>query len=197
MNIINDGTRNRSKRKTLFILAIFAFIIILIYNIFLLIISDYDNNDATGVLGIKAYIITTESMSPSLKKGDVVLIKQEDKIKVGDIITFNQNGTGEIITHRVTRIEENGYITKGDSNVDEDSKIVRQEDIQGKEILRIPWLGKYIEELKKIRYLFIILIIIITIALHKKRLNRKKVVRRIKKEVEDRKYSEESENSSN
>ncbi len=192
-----DIIKEKNKKRTILAFAVFAVLIILIYNIFLLIISDYDNNDAAGIFGIKAYVITTESMNPTLKKGDLILIKQCKNVKVGDIITFNQKETGEIITHRITRIEENGYITKGDDNSNEDSKIVKKEEIQGKEIIKIPWIGQYIEELKKIRYMFIIFIIIITGTLYKKRKNRKKVVRRIKKEIEDKKRSKESENTSN
>lgn len=187
--------KNSKKNKTYKIIAslVFAMLVIMIYNIFLLILSNYDEGEAATILGFKAYVITTESMSPNVNKGDIIIIKDNATLKVGDIITFKRNLTGETITHRISRITEEGYITKGDSNEEEDPSIVTKDEVQGKMILKINGLGRYIENLKKIRYIFIIIIIFITFILHKKRMSRKKIVRRIKKEKEDEKFNTESE----
>ena len=185
--------RKNHKKRNIIMLIIFAIAIILFYNIFLLIISNYDEENGKDVLGFRAYVIMTDSMNPTLKNGDIVIVHKDSKIEAGNIVTYKKQETSETITHRISRTTKDGYITKGDSNLNEDSNIISQDEIIGKVVLRLPFIGKYITSLKKIRYLFIILIIVLTLALHKKRTNRKKIVRRLKKESEDNKFKKEDE----
>ena len=51
-------------------------LIILIYNLILLVVSAMDNKNDISILGFKAYIITTNSMEPTIKIGDVVICKE-------------------------------------------------------------------------------------------------------------------------
>lgn len=92
--------------------------------------------------------ITSSSMWPALKRGDLVFIKGVDKkeeIKEGDIIVY-RNSIGFTI-HRVVKTNEKTVITKGDANNISDSPI-RYEEIIGKTLtlnqkpVRIPLLGK-------------------------------------------------------
>ena len=112
-------------------------LVILIYNILLVSISCMNKIDEFSLLGYQAYIITTNSMSPTINSGDVIIIKsaKEDDIKKGDVITFRKET--EVITHRVVNISENElkekqYTTKGDNNNLEDEQTVCSEDIKGK-----------------------------------------------------------------
>lgn len=91
--------------------------------------------------------ITSSSMWPSLKQGDLVLIKGiEDKseVKEGDIIVY-ENSKGFTI-HRVIKIYEDRVITKGDANNVADAP-VGFEEIIGRalvlkgEVFRVPMLG--------------------------------------------------------
>ena len=91
--------------------------------------------------------ITSSSMWPSLKKGDLILIKgisSKEEIKEGDIIVY-KNPKGFTI-HRVIQLNEETVITKGDANNTSDEAI-RYQDIIGKTVsynqkpLRIPLLG--------------------------------------------------------
>lgn len=91
--------------------------------------------------------ITSASMWPTLKKGDLVLIKGiEDKnnIELNDIVVY-RNEKGFTI-HRVVKLNENTLITKGDANNVNDSP-VEYNQIIGKILnfrnkpLRIPFLG--------------------------------------------------------
>ena len=91
--------------------------------------------------------ITSGSMWPALKKGDMVFIKgvqSKNEIAVGDIVVY-QNSQGFTI-HRVARLQEKQVITQGDANNVEDSP-VRYEDVVGKTVefrgkpFRIPMLG--------------------------------------------------------
>ena len=162
--------------------------IILIYNIILVAISSANKVNVINILGYKSYIIKTNSMEPTIKTNDVVITKmvKKEKIKKGDVITFLQDG--EVITHRITQIDENGeYATKGDNNNIEDTFKINYDNIEGKHIMTIPYLGKIIQALdNKIVFLIITLIvlifILITIQNQEKRENRRE-----KKKIEDRK----------
>src|SRR5689334_2455215 len=73
-------------------------------------------------LPYRAYTIETGSMAPTLPVGtEVVLTKTAaSKLKPGDIITFHAPPGGELVTHRIVRIERDGgkrvFVTKGDAN---------------------------------------------------------------------------------
>lgn len=91
--------------------------------------------------------ITSSSMWPVLKKGDMVFIKgigDKGEIMVGDIVVY-QNALGFTI-HRVEKLNEDTLVTKGDANNTSDSP-VQYEDVIGKTVhlgekpLRIPLLG--------------------------------------------------------
>lgn len=92
--------------------------------------------------------ITSESMWPELKKGDLVLIKgvkNKEDVKIGDIIVYrNQKG---FTIHRVIQISNDFIITKGDANNISDPP-VNYSEIIGKAVsygggtpFRIPSLG--------------------------------------------------------
>ena len=166
--------------------------IILIYNIILIALSSANKISVVNILGYKSYIIKTNSMEPTISINDVVITKKvkKEKIKKGDVITFLQDG--EVITHRITQIEDNGnYTTKGDNNNIEDTFKITYENIEGKHILTIPHLGKIVQALdNKIVFLIITLIILmfmfITILNQEKRENRRE-----KKKIEDKKRENE------
>lgn len=91
--------------------------------------------------------ITSGSMWPSLKRGDLILIKgvdSKEEISVGDIVIY-KNPKGFTI-HRVVRLNEDTFVTKGDANNVEDAP-VSYDEIIGKPLaiddkpLRIPFLG--------------------------------------------------------
>ncbi len=90
--------------------------------------------------------ITSGSMWPALKKGDIILIKGVDKseLEIGDIIVY-ENERGFTI-HRIVELDEKTLKTKGDANNISDSP-VEYEKIVGRTVnlfkkpFRIPKLG--------------------------------------------------------
>ncbi len=183
-----------NKRKTYmkFIKKVLEIIaIILIYNIILTNISS-ENKDESNLFGYKSYIIKTNSMEPTISVNDVVVTKKvkEEKIEEEDTITFKHKG--KTITHRITQIEEidgiRKYTTKGDNNNMEDTFKISYEDIEGKLVLIIPYLGVLIELLEnKIIFLIILLIILISILFVIQK-QEKKEIRREKKKIEKSKH---------
>ena len=91
--------------------------------------------------------ITSSSMWPALKKGDLVFIKgieNKEEIQKDDIVVYD-NAQGFTI-HRVVSLDENRLITKGDANNTTDqpisySKIVGKTLSFNNKVLRIPALG--------------------------------------------------------
>lgn len=162
--------------------------IIVIYNIVLMAISSANKINIINIFGYKSYIIKTNSMEPTISINDVVIAKKVKKqdIKKGDVITFLQEG--EVITHRITKIDENGdYTTKGDNNNIEDTFKITYDNIEGKHILTIPYLGKIIQILdNQIVFLIITLIVLIFIFIMIQN-QEKRENRREKKKIEDRK----------
>ena len=110
----------------------------------------------------KFYVVVSESMIPTLKTGDAILISTDDAtcstfncLKVGDIIVFEPNSRstdsqpGEILVHRVQAIgldADNQRVlrTKGDANPNSIETVdypITENQYVGKVIYVIPYLG--------------------------------------------------------
>lgn len=190
---------NKRKENAKFIKKVIEILaVILIYNIILIAISSENEVSLINMFGYKSYVIKTNSMEPTINVNDVVINKKvaKEEIVVGDVITFQKDG--EVITHRITKIEnesdETKYTTKGDNNNIEDTFKITYENIKGKHILTIPHLGKVVEILEN-KLLVLIILLIILIVMFVQLVNQeKKDNRREKKKIEDKKR-EENKNS--
>lgn len=126
-------TANNFKKGFLVVLEVFlVFMVIIVISL------------VSGLLKYSLSSIASNSMYPSLKKGDAIIIEklsdeEKKKITVGDIIVF-QDG-GHIITHRVVEVREGIYITKGDNNNTKDMSKKTKNDVIGIVRMRIPFLG--------------------------------------------------------
>lgn len=186
-----ESIKRRNKNRKRITKIIDVFLVILIYNVILVMFSCMNKIEQVNIFGYEAYIVTTDSMKPSISSGDVVIVKEveEQELDKGDIITFTKNG--ETNTHRITNIEEKEgekyYTTKGDNNNVEDSEKVKFSEIKGKQIITIPYLGKIINALEnKVIFLVIVLIILILYFLRIKQIE-KKENRREKEKIEEEK----------
>ena len=100
---------------------------------------------ALGIFPIKPVAIATGSMEKELYVGDVAIIKKcnANDIEEGDIIEYQMEGY--TVIHRVTKkTQKNGrftFTTKGDSNDTEDSEPVTQEQVIGKVIFKVRYIG--------------------------------------------------------
>lgn len=192
-NIDKIEKRNRRKRKIqkTFKRLFFVLLIIFLYNIFLITKTTLDNKETKGILGYKAYIITTDSMKPTIRTGDIVIIKniKEENLKIDDIITFKRDK--DIITHRLIEIQETEqgkrFITKGDNNNVKDLKEVLYNEIEGVKVLSIPKVGNLILALEDNTYIILIINVILIIYVNTKRAEEKRKIRREKKKIEDKK----------
>lgn len=119
------------------------------------------------------YTNVSTSMEPSIKKGDLVVVHKKNMLtyQVGDIVSYNGNYQGDnaIITHRISQIGGNVYITKGDNNPRPDSQALLPRNIIGKVVLVIPtlglWLVHFENPLSRVFFIFVPMILIIGIEL--------------------------------
>lgn len=92
-----------------------------------------------------ALVISTESMTGELNKGDAIVYEQYggETIAEETIIVFKINGSN--VVHRVVDIErvngQNRYFTKGDANEDKDAGYVTDAQIVGIVKWKIPYIG--------------------------------------------------------
>jgi len=91
--------------------------------------------------------VASGSMNPALEVGDLMIIQgvPASSIQVGDIIVFDKP-QGSRTIHRVTRIQTlpNGTIqfkTKGDANPNEDLQWIPEQNVHGRVIHRILYIG--------------------------------------------------------
>ena len=104
--------------------------------------------------------ITSGSMIPEIQVGEIVGIIHRQEYKENDIITYQVNNT-YFITHRIVKLINDGYITKGDANNVEDKEIVKKEQIKGKVIFHSKALGKVFQYKHYISIILILLLMLI------------------------------------
>ena len=102
---------------------------------------------APRFFGIDTYVVISGSMEPEFKTGGLIYTtKKVDpaNIEIGDAITFKMSES-TIATHRVIDIvDDNGvpkFQTKGDANEAPDANLVPYENVIGRALFDIPYLG--------------------------------------------------------
>ena len=178
---ISNKIKNKRMTKKIFKYIILNILIILF--IINLILSFEEN---THIFGIYMFNIVSESMEPTLKINDVVVVKkcEATQLQKGDIITFQQDG--RTISHRILDITKDKNIikfrTKGDNNEIPDSDLVPESQVYGKVVFSIKKIGKIISYIQNIRGLinivFFIIIVYILVSLRDKQKNTRKMKRK-------------------
>ena len=103
------------------------------------------------VAGHYMFIVLSGSMKPAFDTGSLVFVRPTtiEMIKEGDIITYRGLGEGkQLVSHRAVAIDstEDGIqiTTKGDANDAADPNPVTSNNLVGKVVLAIPYLGYFI-----------------------------------------------------
>lgn len=94
-------------------------------------------------LGWQPVVITSGSMSPLIRPGDVVLTVDDAAPEVGEVVTFvDPSRPDRLVTHRIVAVEEDGsYRTRGDANAVPDSTPVPSDNVLGRGRLLVPLVG--------------------------------------------------------
>ncbi len=104
-------------------------------------------------------VVLTGSMEPTIKSGEMIIIKEQTNYNVDDIVTYKED-RNFFVTHRIINKYENKYETKGDNNnlVDEP---IDKDQIEGKVIYHSKVCGFFILYLLKPITLIVIIIFIV------------------------------------
>lgn len=129
-------------------------VILIVVAISITVMTFTSKSSETGignVLGYTPFSVQTDSMSPTIGKGDLIIAKEvkdaEAELVIGDVITFYtlmQDAAGNTVrgfnTHRVLDIQhyQDGtihyYVTKGDAMETEDNQKVYPDDVVAKQV---------------------------------------------------------------
>jgi signal peptidase len=143
-----------SKKVLTVVLSIILWLVILLAALFAFTtLATRDINRVGNLAGFTPLSVMSDSMSPTFKQGDLIIIRKCDPttLKEGDIITFHTIIQNEytLNTHRIDSISEKSgikaYVTKGDNNQFSDTHMIGNSDIVGKYVGRLPGFGKVID----------------------------------------------------
>jgi signal peptidase len=102
---------------------------------------------------VKARVVLTGSMQPTINPGDIVLTAPISRVepKIDDVAAYQarrfDGAPVGVFTHRIIDGDgENGWILKGDNNPTPDIQKPKNADILGVVIFVIPWLGNLLSK---------------------------------------------------
>lgn len=99
-------------------------------------------------------IVLSGSMEPAIKTGSIVVVKPAKVYEIGDTVTFGEDTREKVpTTHRIVEMHvvsgESRYITRGDANGGNDGKEITEDEIIGKVLFSIPYLGFILDIARK------------------------------------------------
>jgi signal peptidase I len=86
------------------------------------------------IAGFDFAVVVSDSMSPTISRGDLVILHSVDKSKLenGQIIQFKRDN--QLILHRISNKAEAGFRTKGDANSGFDPELVKRNQIRAEAV---------------------------------------------------------------
>jgi len=142
----------------------------------------------------KFFVIQSGSMEPVLKRMGIILVKPQTDYQKGDIITAMEPANLKVsLTHRIFEVvNENGkifYITKGDANKDADTEKRPQENVVGRVLFTIPYIGYPVSFAKTKEGLIILIVIPATLIVYSELITVKNEVKKLIQKRKERKLT--------
>jgi signal peptidase I len=139
----------------------------------------------------KLLTVQSGSMEPSIKKGAVVVVKPAVDYQKGDVITVVEPANPKVsLTHRIFEIKEKDgktfYVTKGDANDTPDMEERPKENVVGKVLFSVPYVGYPVSFAKTQFGLIVLIIIPVIIIIYSELINIKNEAQRLLKERKKR-----------
>ena len=144
-------------------------ILIAAFLVTVMVFSSSRNNGIASLFGIMPMSVQSDSMAPTFKQGDLILVKKVNdlfSLKEQDVITFYTiiEGNRVLNTHRITSVNDpdgtRNFTTRGDNNPVDDEIAVYPSDIVGKWTgAKIPGGGKVLDFLRSRTGFFVCVVI--------------------------------------
>lgn len=151
-------------------LAIAAFLVFVL--LWIAIDKLVNKSPVPSLFGYSFLTVQTGSMAGTIDEGDLIIISKTKDYRVGDIICFLPDGDKIPTTHRIIRINDGNYFTKGDANNAADPNPVKVENILGEVTSVVPHVGLFFgwvaNDFGWIYIVGIVLIVVIGVVLIKK-----------------------------
>lgn len=168
-------------------------------------VNTFNRNDHS-LLGYRAYVVTSDSMSKTdFDAGDLILVKEVDPstLKEGDIVTYisqNSENFGETITHKIRGLTQDangnpGFVTYGTTTDTDDQTIVTYPYVLGKYEKTIPNVGEFFLFLKTVQGYFVCIFIPFMVLILYQGINCIRLFQRYKKEQMEEIEAERAENA--
>lgn len=106
---------------------------------------------AGRLAGFEALIVQSGSMGPGIPAGSLAVADMRcgySSIEKGDIIIF-QAGEGRVM-HRAYAVTEKGIETKGDANEVTDGITTTRENLVGRVVFHVPYLGSMADGIRRV-----------------------------------------------
>ena len=83
------------------------------------------------------------SMLPTIQPGSFIITKAAESYSVDEIVNFKQSekNVSKNVVHRIIEETKDGFILKGDNNKKKDPGIINPNDITGRVVLAVPYVG--------------------------------------------------------
>lgn len=149
MNKLKEGTKKVTAGKgltTIHIIPSAILNVFLVICVFLILYSAVAEENGFVIGSYRLVGILSGSMEPEIKTGSLVLAQSvpQNDLMVGDIIVYEPiKNKNVLVTHRIISInsKDNSFTTKGDASDEPDTDTVDYEQVVGKALLSIPFLG--------------------------------------------------------
>lgn len=142
-----DIKKGKSVFYVLGIIVSVILLFILIMNLTIVFKSYFNPDKIPSFLGVKLFIVETDSMKPVFDGGDLIVTKKVDPktLEVGDVISFTEGRV--VVTHRIENVEQKGdeiyFVTKGDANNSIDIHPISENNVESIYWFKIKRLGKF------------------------------------------------------
>lgn len=118
-------------KKIISIIIWILLFIVVAFNLYSFISTRVLEKEFTTINGYTMLKVDSGSMEPRIQVGDIIIIDTKPKkYKKHDIITYRDE-TYSYITHKIVKVTDEGFITKGDANDSVDQGYVQEEQIVG------------------------------------------------------------------
>ena len=159
--------QKRKLKKIMIAIISFIITICVLYNVLFLINTTISQKDYFHVFGISFFSVKTDLMENDLHKNDFVIVKEvtNSELQVGDIIAYEVND--QIRINKIVD-KKDGYTTKFNQNYYPDIEKITINEVIGKEIVNIPFLGILLDILQsKVFSVFVLLFLIFVFGYNK------------------------------